>query len=375
MSVPLLDLKRLYETIAAEVRVRMDEVVQSQGFVLGRVVEEFEAAVAELLGVRYAVGVASGTDALLLPLRALDLEAGDEVITVPFTFFATAGAIHNAGGRPVFVDIDPDTFNIDPSAVEAAITPRTRAIIPVHLFGQMAELAPLRELADRHGLTLLEDAAQAIGARQLVGSSWRTTGELGDCAAFSFFPSKNLGGFGDGGMVVTNDAALAERLRRIRVHGGLQTYYHEEVGTNSRLDALQAAVLHAKLPHLDSWSAGRRENAGWYDRRLADLERAGRLERPRIRETNESIYNQYTLRVRNRDQLRDHLTARGIGSAIYYPLPLHLQPCFSYLGHLAGDFPESERAAAEVLSLPIFPELLDTELEAVVAAIEEFYGG
>lgn len=373
MAVPLLDLKRQYAEIADEIRARMEPVIANQAFVLGPVVEEFEAAVAEMLGVAHAIGVASGTDALLLPLRALELAPGDEVITVPFTFFATAGAIHNAGGRPVFVDIDPVTFNIDPSQVEAAITPRTRAIVPVHLFGQMADMEPLRELADRHGLFLLEDGAQAIGARQRVGERWYRTGELGDCAAFSFFPSKNLGGFGDGGMIVTNDDELAARLRRLRVHGGLQTYYHEEIGTNSRLDALQAAVLHAKLPHLDRWSEGRRRNAAWYDARLADLERAGKVERPRVLEKNESIYNQYTLRVRDRDALRERLQARGVGNAIYYPLPLHLQPCFAYLGYEAGALPESERAAAEVLSLPIFPELRPSELEEVAAAIEEFY--
>jgi dTDP-4-amino-4,6-dideoxygalactose transaminase len=374
MAVPLLDLKRQYGRISAEIRTRLDEVIASQEFVLGRVVEEFEAAVAEWLGVPHAIGVASGTDALLLPLRALDLQPGDEVITTPFTFFATAGAIHNAGGRPVFVDIDASTFNIDPAQVARAITARTRAIIPVHLFGQMADMAPLRELADRHGLLLLEDAAQAIGARQQVGGRWQTTGEVGDCAAFSFFPSKNLGGFGDGGMIVTRDPALAKRLRRIRVHGGLQTYHHDEVGTNSRLDALQAAVLHAKLPHLAGWSEGRRRNAAWYDQWLADLEGAGHLERPRVWEANESIYNQYTLRVRERDALREQLAARGIGSAVYYPLPLHLQPCFSYLGHRVGDFPESERAAGEVLSLPIFPELTEAELEEVAAAVAAFYG-
>jgi dTDP-4-amino-4,6-dideoxygalactose transaminase len=374
MAVPLLDLKRQYARISEEVEARMAEVITEQAFVLGGVVEEFEAAVAELLGLPHAIGVASGTDALLLPLRALDLGPGDEVITVPFTFFATAGAIHNAGGRPVFVDIDAESFNIDIAQVEAALTPRPRAIIPVHLFGQMAEMAPLREIADRHGVMLLEDAAQAIGARQRVGERWETTGGLGDAAAFSFFPSKNLGGFGDGGMIVTRDEELAARLRRIRVHGGLRTYYHEEVGTNSRLDALQAAVLHAKLPHLAGWSEGRRRNAAWYDERFSDLERAGRLERPRIGAENESIYNQYTLRVRDRDALREWLAARSIGTAVYYPLPLHLQPCFSYLGHGAGDFPESERAAGEVLSLPIFPELEGGELEEVAAAIEEFYG-
>lgn len=373
MAVPLLDLKRQYAEIEDEIRARIEPVISAQAFVLGPVVEEFEAAVAELLSVKHAIGVASGTDALLLPLRALDLEPGDEVITTPFTFFATAGAIHNAGARPVFVDIERDTFNIDPSQVEAVITPRTRAIIPVHLFGQMADMSTLREIADGHGLFLLEDAAQAIGARQEIDGEWVTTGQVGDAAAFSFFPSKNLGGFGDGGMVVTNDDRLAERLRRLRVHGGLRTYYHEEVGTNSRLDALQAAVLHAKLPHLARWSAARRRNAAWYDERFADLERSGKVERPRVLESNESIYNQYTLRVRERDALREWLESRGVGSSIYYPLPLHLQPCFDYLGYEAGALPVSEEAAGEVISLPIFPELEVEELEEVAAALEEFH--
>jgi len=373
MAVPLLDLKRQYAAIADEIRVRMDAVIENQAFIMGEPVAAFERAVAEFLGVKHAIGVASGTDALLLPLKALDLKPGDEVITTPFTFFATAGAIHNAGGRPVFVDIEPDTYNIDPNRVEDAITPRTRAIVPVHLFGQMADMKPLREIADRHGLMLLEDGAQALGARQRIDGAWIVTGQIGTCAAFSFFPSKNLGGFGDGGMVVTNDAKLAERLRRLRVHGGLKMYHHDEVGTNSRLDALQAAVLHAKLPHLPAWSEARRRNAAWYDQRFADLERAGKLVRPVVRDYNESIYNQYTLRVENRDALREHLNARGIGNAVYYPLPLHLQPCFAYLGYREGDFPESERASQQVVSIPIFPELSAAELEEVATAIEEFF--
>lgn len=373
MAVPLLDLKRQYAAIASEIGQRMEAVIEAQAFIMGDTVAAFEDAVADFLGVDHAIGVASGTDALLLPLRTLELQPGDEVITTPFTFFATAGAIHNAGGRTVFVDVEEDTFNLDPTRVEAAITTRTRAIIPVHLFGQMADMRPLREIADRHGLFLLEDAAQAIGARQKFGDRWITTGQLGDCAAFSFFPSKNLGGFGDGGMVVTNDADLAQRLRRLRVHGGLTTYFHEEVGTNSRLDALQAAVLHAKLPHLPAWSEARRGNAAWYDEHLGVLERGGLVRRPVIREGNESIYNQYTLRVVDRDGLREHLTARGIGHAVYYPLPLHLQPCFEYLGYREGDLPQSERAAKEVISLPIFPELRENELEEVVDAVSDFY--
>lgn len=410
MAVPLLDLKRQFAAIREDVRTRLDEVIEEQSFILGPPVEELETAIADFVGVEHAVGLASGTDALLLPLKTLALRPGDEVITSAFTFFACAGAIHNAGGRPVFVDIEPDTFNLDPARVERAITARTRAIIPVHLFGQMADMAPLRELADRHGLLLLEDAAQAIGARQRqrAGSDvpsglerqppskvrqgmggvpapgsgagqrdsreWRGVGTLGHCAAISFFPSKNLGAFGDAGMVVTRDAELAARLRRLRVHGEFQKYLHEEVGTNARLDALQAAVLLAKLPHLAAWTAARRAHATWYNERLGALEAAGYVRRPVVRPENECVYNQYTLRARERDRLRDHLVACGIGCAVYYPIPLHLQPCFRYLEYGAGDFPESERAAAEVISLPVFPELTEAEREEVAAAVEDFYG-
>jgi dTDP-4-amino-4,6-dideoxygalactose transaminase len=317
--------------------------------------------------------VASGTDALLLPLKALELQPGDEVVTTPFTFFATAGAIHNAGGRAVFVDIDPDSFNLRPELVAEAVGPRTRAVVPVHLFGQMAPLAPLRELADRRGLFLLEDSAQSIGARQLVDGAWRSTGQLGHATAFSFFPSKNLGAFGDGGMVVTDDADVAARIRRLRVHGGIKMYHHEEVGFNSRLDALQAAILLAKLPHLERWSEARRRNAAWYDERFAALEERGHLRRPRVAATNQSVYNQYTLRVEERDALKQFLTAEGIGAAVYYPLPLHLQPCFAYLGYGEGDFPESERASREVISIPVYPELTEEERETVAATIERFF--
>lgn len=375
MTVPLLDLRRQFATVEADVRARMDEVLARQSFILGSPVEELESAVAAYLGVRHAVGVASGTDALLLPLRALDLRPGDEVVTTPFTFFATAGAIHNAGGRPVFVDIDADTFNLDPERVAAAVGPRTRAIVAVDLFGQMAPMAELRALADRHGLLLVEDAAQSIGARQRVDGAWRSVGAQGHAASISFFPSKNLGAYGDGGMVVTDDDGLAARLRRLRVHGGLKMYHHDEVGFNSRLDALQAAVLLAKLPSLDAWNDARRGHAAWYDGRFAPLEARGALVRPRVRPGNESVYNQYTLRVRDRDALREHLTAAGVGTAVYYPLPLHLQPCFAPLGYGAGDFPEAERASAEVLSLPVFPELEPAEREAVARAVESFFDG
>jgi dTDP-4-amino-4,6-dideoxygalactose transaminase len=360
--------------VEADVRVQIDRVLREQSFILGPIVQEFEAAVAQYAGVKHAVGLASGTDALLLALRALDLQPGDEVITTPFTFFATAGTIHNAGGRAVFVDIDPATMNLDPAAVERAITPRTRAIVPVHLFGLMAQMGPLRETARRHGAFLLEDSAQSIGARQVVDGEWKATGQLGDATTFSFFPSKNLGGYGDGGMLVTDDDAYADRIRRLRTHGGVKMYHHDEVGFNSRLDTLQAAILLAKLPYLDRWSAARRENAAWYDARFAPLEEAGILRRPLIPEGSESVYNQYTLRVRDRDGLRAHLQQQGIGSAVYYPVPLHLQPCFAYLGYAAGDFPESERAAAEVISIPVYPELEAEERARVAEAIEGFYG-
>lgn len=373
VSVALLDLKRQFAQVESDVRVQIDRVLREQSFILGPIVQEFEAAVAQYAGVKHAVGLASGTDALLLALRALDLRPGDEVITTPFTFFATAGTIHNAGGRAVFVDIDPATMNLDPAAVERAITPRTRAIVPVHLFGLMAEMGPLRQISRRHGLFLLEDSAQSIGARQVVDGEWKATGQLGDATTFSFFPSKNLGGYGDGGMLVTDDDAYADRIRRLRTHGGVKMYHHDEVGFNSRLDTLQAAILLAKLPYLDRWSAARRENAAWYDARFAPLEEAGVLRRPLIPQGNESVYNQYTLRVRNRDGLREHLQARGIGSAVYYPVPLHLQPCFGYLGYEKGDFPESERAATEVISIPVYPELEADERERVARAVEAFY--
>ncbi|HEU4455676.1 MAG TPA: DegT/DnrJ/EryC1/StrS family aminotransferase [Longimicrobium sp.] len=373
MTVALLDLKRQFAAVEDEVRAQIERVLREQSFILGPIVEEFEAAVAAYAGVRHAVGLASGTDALLLALKALDLEEGDEVITTPFTFFATAGTIHNAGARAVFVDIDPVTFNLDPEAVRRAVTPRTRAIVPVHLFGLMADMAPIMETGREHGVFVLEDSAQSIGARQVVGGEWRSTGQLGDATTFSFFPSKNLGGFGDGGMLVTDDDAYAARVRRLRTHGGTKMYHHDEVGFNSRLDTLQAAVLLAKLPHLDGWSAARRENAAWYDARLAPLEEAGVLKRPRVPEGNLPVYNQYTLRVTERDRLRAHLAEEGIGSAVYYPKPLHLQPCFRYLGYGEGDFPASERASEEVLSIPVYPELGEDERERVAGAIEHFY--
>lgn len=371
MPVPLLDLEAQYASIGAELDAACAEVVRSQRFILGPPVERLESGIADYLGVSHAIGCASGTDALLLPLKVLDLEPGDEVIVPAFTFFATAGAVWNAGLRPVFADIDPETFNLDVESVRAALSDRTRAIIVVHLFGQMAEMSPLLELAAEHGLYVIEDAAQAIGARQRIGGEARSAGSLGVAGALSFFPTKNLGGFGDGGMITTNDDALAERLRKIRVHGGRQMYHHEMVGTNSRLDALQAAVLSAKLPHLPAWTDRRRENAAFYDARLAALAPAVRV--PVRLDINEHVYNQYTVRVERRDELKAYLDAHGVGSGIYYPVPLHLQPCFAELGYREGDLPESERAAREVLSLPIYPELTADQLEEVAGRIEEFY--
>jgi dTDP-4-amino-4,6-dideoxygalactose transaminase len=374
MFVPLLDLTKQYEGLAEALMAAVRGVVEEQRFILGPAVDRFEGEVARLLGVEHAVGCASGTDAILLSLRALDVGAGDEVVTSPFTFFATAGAIHNVGARPAFADIDPDTFNLDPAAADAAAGERARVVMPVHLFGQMADMTAFRALAERRGLGLVEDAAQAIGARQTTPAGDRiTTGTLGDACAFSFFPTKNLGAFGDAGMVVTNDAATAERLRRLRVHGGRQMYHHEEVGYNSRLDALQAAVLSVKLPRLEGWSEARRRNARFYDEGLAGLDA---VRTPVVRPENQSIVNQYTVRVLDgkRDRLAAFLGERGVGSSVYYPVPLHRQQCFSHLGYREGEFPVSEAAAREVLSLPVFPELTREQLERVVDGVRSFFG-
>jgi len=369
MPVPLLNLRAQHATIRDDVVQALMRVVDDQAFILGEPVQKLECEVAGLARARYAIGCANGTDALLLALRALDVGRGDEVVTTPFTFFATAGTIHNVGATPVFVDIDPRTFNISPEAVRAAVTPRSRAVIPVDLFGQMA---PIQEVASAApGLPVIEDAAQSIGARRCVAGEWTMAGQLATIGTYSFYPSKNLGGYGDGGMIVTQDEALSKRLLRLRTHGSVKSYYHEEVGYNSRLDALQAAVLLAKLPHLAAWSARRRENAAYYDQALADVPE---VVTPYIDPANESIYNQYTLRADRRDELQAHLKATGIGTSVYYPLPLHLQPCFAYLGYQAGSCPEAERASREVLSLPVYPELTRAQLDEVVGRVREFYG-
>jgi len=368
MPVPLLDLRAQHAAIRDEVARAMMRVVDAQSFILGAPVEELEHQVAELSKTKYAIGCASGTDALLLALRALDIGRGDEVITTPFTFFATAGTIHNVGATPVFVDIEPQAFNIAPEAIAAAITPRTKAVIPVDLFGQMAALEKVTAAAP--GIPVIEDAAQSIGARRQIGGTWRMAGEAATMGTLSFFPSKNLGGYGDGGMIVTQDQALATRLRRLRVHGGTKQYFHDEVGYNSRLDALQAAVLSAKLPHLAKWSEKRRENAKYYNEALAGIDGVCT---PCVDPKNESIFNQYTIRAQRRDELQAYLKSKEIGTSIYYPLPLHLQPCFAYLGYREGACPQSERASKEVLSLPIYPELTRGQLDEVVDAIRAFY--
>ena len=370
MPVPLLDLRAQHATIRDDVVAALMQVVDAQAFILGEPVAQLECEVAGLSHARYAVGCANGTDALLLALRALGVGPGDEVVTTPFTFFATAGTIHNVGATPVFVDVEPRTFNIAPEAVGAGVTSRTKAVVPVDLFGQMAPLGEVQLAAP--GIPVIEDAAQSIGARRMIDGEWRMAGEAATIGTFSFFPSKNLGGYGDGGMMVTQDEALFERLMKLRTHGGRAgTYYHEIVGFNSRLDALQAAVLRAKLPHLARWSARRRENAAYYDAALADVPE---LRTPYVDPANESIYNQYTVRAERRDELQAHLKARGIGTSVYYPLPLHLQPCFAYLGYREGQCPEAERASREVLSLPIFPELTRAQLDEVVGATRAFYG-
>ena len=370
MNVPMLDLVAQHNAIKGDVLPAMMQVIETQQFIMGAWVPQLETEVAKLSHARHGIGCASGTDALLLPLKALNLKPGDEVITTPFTFFATAGTIHNAGGTPVFVDIQPDTFNIDPATVKRAITPRTRAIMPVHLYGQMADMLELMQIGRSKGVKVIEDAAQAIGARRKIDGEWRMAGELGWVTGYSFFPSKNLGAWGDAGMMVTSDDAVAERLKKLRLHGGAKQYHHDEVGTNSRLDSLQAAVLLAKLPHLAAWSAQRREHAAYYTKALADVRQ---VKPPVVDLANEHIFHQYTLRAERRDELAAHLKKEGIGHAVYYPVPLHRQPCFAHLGYKDGSLPQAEQAAREAISLPIYPELTRTQLDRVIDAIRGFY--
>ncbi len=366
MQVPLLDLKAQYATIKNEVLARINEVLDSQRCIGGPMVEELEKAVALLCGCKYAVGMSSGTDALLAALMSLNIGAGDEVITTPFTFFATGGCIARLGAVPVFVDIDPVTYNINPALIEKAVTKKTKVIMPVHLFGQVADMEPIMRIAGQNSLAVIEDACQAISATY----KGQKAGAIGTCGCFSFFPSKNLGGIGDGGMTVTNDESLYRKLMIIRNHGSEPKYYHKYIGGNFRLDPIQAAALLVKLPHLDSWSQARRNNAAYYTKKFA----GSPVVTPVIRPDCVSIFNQYVIRVPRRDELLKHLTANNIGCEVYYPVPLHLQECFVYLGKGVGSFPESEKAAKEVLALPIYPELTDAMKDYVAKTVLEFVG-
>ncbi len=372
MKVPLLDLKPQYEQIRAEVEPALLELCQSQAFILGPKVQECEAAVAAYCGVPHALGVSSGSDALIVALMAEGIGSGDEVITTPYTFFATVGAIARVGATVVFVDIDPVTYNLDGAKLEAAVTPKTKAILPVHLYGQMADMDAVMAVAKKHGLIVIEDAAQAIG------SEWKgaRAGSIGDYGCFSFFPSKNLGCFGDGGMVTMQDEAKAKHAAILRNHGMDPKYYHREIGGNFRLDALQAAVVTIKLKYLDGWTAARQANAARYEQLFAqtDLLSSGAVSLP-VATEDRHIYNQFIIRADQRDGLLAHLRSRDVGCEIYYPVPLHLQDCFQSLGHKEGDFPESERAAKETVALPIYPDLTGEMAEWVVSSISEFYRG
>jgi len=368
-SVPLLDLEAQYKPIIGEVMTAVAQVFASKQFILGPKVEELETNIAKYCNVEHAIGVSSGTDALLLALMALGIGHGDEVITTPFTFFATAGSIARVGAIPVFVDIDPDTFNIDPTKIEEAISEHTKAIMPVHLFGQMADMPAINEIAKRHGLWVIEDASQAIGCNYTTADNqvvW--AGEAGDIGVFSFFPSKNLGGVGDGGMAVTKHEELAKNMKLLRNHGAHERYFHDMIGGNFRLDALQAAVLNVKLPYLEAQHQQRQKNAAFYNKKLKNITQI-----PIIKPGYRMIYNQYTLRVADRAALQAHLNKENIGNAIYYPLPLHIQTCFSSLGYEKGQFPLAESAAEEVLSIPIYAELTDAQLAYVAKGIESFF--
>ena len=377
VPVPLLDFKKQYASVKDEMLRVTAEVYESQGFILGPRVEACEKAIAAYVDARHAIGMSSGTDAQLAVMMALGIGPGDDVVTSPYTFFASAGAVARLGARPVFVDIEPETFNLDPGKLERALTAKTKLIQPVHLYGQCADMDPIREIAKRKGIPVLEDACQSLGAAYKGVKA----GALGESCAFSFFPSKNLGGFGDGGMVTTSDDAFAAMLKAMRMHGETSRYHHKFVGGNFRLDALQAAVLHVKLPHLDGWAEARRANAHEIERRYAEagglpFEKGG-LKFPREAAGQHHVFNQFVVRVGagRRDTLKEYLEKRSIGAAIYYPVPLHLQECFASLGHKAGDFPESEKAAKETLALPVFPELTPDQKAFLAFTLAEFSRG
>ena len=369
-QIPLLDLQAQHRQIRDEVLAEIVRVVDSQKFILGEDVKKLEAEIASYSGTKYAIGCASGSDALMLALMALDVQPGDEVLTTPYTFFATAGAISRVGAVPVFVDVEEDTFNLDVNLMEGALAahPKVRAIMPVHLFGGCADMDPIMKMANERGIPVIEDAAQSIGSEY----KGRRAGSIGRIGAFSFFPSKNLGGYGDGGIMTTDDAALAERLMALRVHGRTGKYFHQWIGVNSRLDSLQAAVLRVKLRYLDGWSAGRERNAGRYRAQMAKLAVPVIPAKPAAYQTRH-IYNQFVIRCEQRDDLQAHLKKQGIGSEVYYPLPLHLQPCYADLGHKKGDFRVSEKLAAESLALPIHSELAGEDIDHICDSIRAFY--
>lgn len=389
MKVPLLDLKPQYHSLKKELDEAILRVAESQYFILGPEVEKMEKEFCQYLKCKHAIGVSSGTDALLLALMAVDIKPGEEVIVPTYSFFATAGVVSRLNAVPVFADINPVTFNIDPEDVESKITAKTKAIIPVHLYGQSADMEPLMKIAKENSIRVIEDAAQAIGTQYKDG---RCVGTIGDIGCFSFFPSKNLGGYGDGGLVTTNNDELAYMLRIKRVHGGEQKYYHKVIGGNFRIDALQAAVLRVKLPHLDKWSAKRRENAEYYNKLFKEAGLAEEPGRIKFDEKNKvllpkavyqnvsglknyHIYNQYVIRVQKRDELKKFLTENEIGNEIYYPVPFHMQQCFANLCHKKGDFPEAEMASETSLAIPIYPELTKEQQEFVVHKIKEFVHG
>ena len=365
MKVPLLDLKQQYLQYKDVLIPDLMDTIENQTFILGPKVEKVEKELADYINVRHTIGCSSGTDALVLALKALDVGYGDEVITTPYTFFATAGAIARVGAKAVFVDIEPDTFLMKVDQIKEVITEKSKVIIPVHLFGQMVDMDPLMSIANENGLKVIEDAAQAIGSEY----NGKKAGTIGDIGCFSFFPSKNLGGFGDGGLLSTNNAELAERLKGLRVHGGKEQYQHLEVGLNARLDAVQAVVISAKLPHLDKWTDGRIKNAGIYNKLF---EGNANIVTPTCKNYSRHIYNQYVIRVKNRDELKKYLAEKEIGCSVYYPLSLHLQNCFKDLGYKEGDFPESEKASKETIALPIFGELKEEQLEHVAKTIIDF---
>lgn len=370
MNVPLLDIAEQNRVLRPEIEAAIARVLDTNAFILGGEVKALEDEIAAYCGTKHAIGCASGSDALLLALMALDVKEGDEVITTPYSFFATVSAITRLGAVPVFVDIEPDTFNLDIEQIESKITDRTKAIQPVHLYGQCADMAGLKAISSKHRIPMVEDAAQAIGAEE----DGVRAGAMSEVGCFSFYPSKNLGGMGDGGMMTTNDDALAEKLFALRVHGSKERYYHKWVGLNSRLDGFQGATLRVKLPHLETWTEQRRANANRYRELFTDAGLVEQVTLPYERENCRHIYNQYVVRVPGkRDELRAFLTENSVGTDIYYPVPLHLQECFAYLGYKEGDMPESEKASRETLALPIFPELKTEQQDYVVAKIAEFF--